>query len=575
MIQIAHNAVNAALVGADKEAKLEVHRLLSYRVEGADHMQAFKSHQWDGRSSFFSFDKGTFPAGFVHLVSRGLAAKGYKVQIKGAEVPPPLGPERPEVDEFGYDPLYDYQPAAVDALVRHKKIIAQVATGGGKSRIARMALARINRPSLFLTTRGILMYQMHAEIEKMTGSACAILGDGEWGIPYKREDGTEGRKISRFVVGMVQTLAARLEKKTVKDELAALEERRKAERARLLAAEDKKLRADKSVSVVDRGTRLLELGLAYDEKQGPIEDQRPAVTEKVARHEKLRQATLDILARFELVIVEEAHEVSGDSFYAVMSACRNAHYRMALTATPFMKDDEEANMRLLASCGPVAVKITEKLLIDRGILAKPYFKFVAMPADKKPKALFRSTPWQRAYEVGIVKNEFRNKAICAEVLRARIYGMNAMVLVQHKEHGKLLMEMMEARGLRVKFIYGENNQKARKAALAELGSGALDVLIGSTILDVGVDVPSVGMIVKAGGGKAEVADRQRTGRGLRKKKRGPNAAFVVDFADDHNTYLKEHMLQRRAIIESTPGFAENIVADFNFAGIGFTKVPAA
>jgi superfamily II DNA or RNA helicase len=280
---------------------------------------------------------------------------------------------------------------------------------------------------------------------------------------------------------------------------------------------------------------------------------------------------MKILERFELVIVEEAHEVSGEGFYTVMAACRNAHYRMALTATPFMKDDEQANMRLLACCGPVAIQITEKLLIDRGILAKPYFKFVAMPETTKPKRLARSTPWQRAYEEGVVKNEYRNKVICAEVLRGARYGLNAMVLVQHKAHGEILQAMMHAAGLRVQFIYGEDNQTDRDAALRALGSGALNVLIGSTILDVGVDVPSVGIIVLAGGGKAEVATRQRVGRGLREKKRGPNVALIVDIADDHNMHLKGHYLQRRAIIAGTPGFAENIVGDFDYVGLAFAR----
>ncbi|MBH8434009.1 hypothetical protein I8Q59_09430, partial [Acinetobacter baumannii] len=42
------------------------------------------------------------------------------------------------------------------------------------------------------------------------------------------------------------------------------------------------------------------------------------------------------------------------------------------------------------------------------------------------------------------------------------------------------------------------------------------------LLDGGVDVPAVGLIILAGGGKAEVALRQRIGRGLRAKKFGPN-----------------------------------------------------
>ena len=570
MITIAFNPTTAKIVGADRATLNEVHRLLSYSVEGSDHMAAFKSGDWNGKSSFFSHAKQTFPSGFVRMVVQGLRKIGLTVNTHSLPAPEPLGPEYPEVDEFGYSERYDYQPAAVETLVRHKNITVQVATGGGKSRIARMAMKRINRPTLFLTTRGILMYQMHEAVEKMEGTKCAILGDGEWGIPYKKADGSEGRKLSKFTVGMVQTLAQRLEIKTVDSEYRALRERRAADVSRKLEAERKKL--PKTLPIIERGEKLLKIAAELEAKQPPEKEDKAATIAKVEKHERLRLATMEILAKFELVIVEEAHEVSSDGFYTVMAACRNAHYRMALTGTPFMKDDEEANMRLLASCGPVAVKITEKMLIDRGILAKPYFKYVELPEAHKPRALYRSTPWQKAYEVGITGNEYRNKMIVAEAMRAARYGMNSMVLVQHKAHGELLRKMMVERGgLRAEFIYGEDNQKERKHALQALGSGGIDVLIGSTILDVGVDVPSVGMIILAGGGKAEVATRQRIGRGLREKKTGPNAAFIVDFADDHNNHLKGHYLQRRGIVKGTPGFVENVVADFDFAALGFTR----
>lgn len=571
MITIAHNPVTAKIVGADRAALNEVHRLLSYSVEGSDHMAAFKSGDWNGKSSFFSYAKQTFPTGFVRMVVQGLRKMGLAVNTHSLPAPEPLGSPNPEVDEFGYSARYDYQPAAVEALVRHKNITVQVATGGGKSRIARMAMKRINRPTLFLTTRGILMYQMHEAIEKMEGSKCAILGDGEWGIPYTKPDGSEGRKLSKFTVGMVQTLSQRLEIKTVDGEFKALRERRAVAVSKQVEAARKKL--PKDMDIVARGEALLRIAAAAEEAQPSEHEDRQTVTAKVAKHEMLRVATMDILAKFELVIVEEAHEVSSDGFYTVMAACRNAHYRMALTGTPFMKDDEEANMRLLASCGPVAVKITEQLLIERGILARPYFKYVELPAAHKPKALHKSTPWQKAYDVGIVHNEYRNKMVIAEVMRARLYGLNAMVLVQHKAHGELLRDMMVGRaGLRAEFIFGEDNQAQRKKQLQALGRGELDVLIGSTILDVGVDVPSVGMIVLAGGGKAEVATRQRIGRGLREKKAGPNAAFIVDFADSLNNHLKGHYLQRRGIVKSTPGFAENIVHDFNYPALGFARV---
>lgn len=930
MITIAHNPTTAKIVNAPREALLEVHRLLSYSVEGSEHMPSFKSGDWNGKSSFFSWDKRTFPTGFVRMIVQGLRKLGYTVQVMAKPAPEPLGPELPVVDEFGYIERYDYQPQAVEQLVRHKNITVQVATGGGKclgkdtpvlmydgsvkmvqdvqtgdllmgpdstprtvlstckgyselyrvtpvkgdpyvvndahilslkktsrgyrgknrggakypkgevvninvqeylaetntfrhihkgwrtgvdfaprekmvvdpyllgiilgdgtingtvsvttgdqeivdmlneqatawgiktnviskegnrasavyltsgrtggienplmgalrslgfvsegrkavkkfiphcyktasrqermellaglldsdgyydgkclyltlkeeqlfdgalflvrslglaaykstlqkkccnngvvgtyfcmtivgdidqipvrlerrkpkprqqkkdhlvtglsiksigmgdyygfeidgdhlfvlgdftvthnTRIARMAMKRIDRPALFLTTRGILMHQMHQAIEKMEGKPCAILGDGEWGIPYTKPDGTPGRKLSKFTVGMVQTLAQRLEIKTVDAEMKALQARRANEVSKKIEAERTKLKKAK-VPIVQIGERLLAHASELEKSYPSAAEDKAKITTKVEKHERLRLATIDILAKFELVIVEEAHEVSSDSFYIVMAACRNAHYRMALTGTPFMKDDEEANMRLLASCGPVAIKITEKMLIDRGILARPYFKYINLPEAHKPKALYRSTPWQKAYEVGIVGNEYRNKAFCAEILRARSYGLNSMVLVQHKAHGELLKGMLQRAGLKVEFIYGEDNQSARSAALTALGNGGLDVLIGSTILDVGVDVPSVGMIVLAGGGKAEVATRQRIGRGLREKKGGgPNVAFIVDAADDHNNHIKGHYLQRRGIVKSTPGFAENVVDDFDFKALGFERTRSA
>jgi superfamily II DNA or RNA helicase len=301
----------------------------------------------------------------------------------------------------------------------------------------------------------------------------------------------------------------------------------------------------------------------------------------------------EILARFELVIAEEAHEASGNGYFELMSACVNAHYRLSLTATPFMKEDEEANMRLMASSGPVAIKVSEETLIERGILARPYFMFVKM-ADPMPEGILerrdmegrktgddmvtrltRSMPWTKCYEVGVVGGIKRNGIVVYHAKRAAAWGLSVLVLVQHKRHGQLLQRLLTEAGVRCNFIFGDHNQKERDAAISALKTGRIDVLIGSTILDVGVDVPAIGMIIIASGGKAEVAMRQRIGRGLREKKGGaPNVAFIIDFDDWQNNHLKDHSRQRRAIIEGTPGFREGILAegmDFDFAAAGLMK----
>lgn len=516
-IRIAANATTAKLYDADEDAKLEVNRLLSYRVDGADHMAAVQGGHWDGRSSFFHFNEGVFPAGFVHHVTAGLRKAGYEIQLVRAPLPAPLGPELADIklDGFGYDPRYDYQPNTVTTLLRHGQIVARVATGGGKSRIARLAMARINRRTLFLTTRSILMYQMHTALEEQTGAPVAVLGDGEWGIPYTKPDGSPGRKLSKFNVGMVQTLAARL--------------------------------------------------------KGPDSSVKG---EALKAHQARVAATLTVLEQFEFVILEEAHETSSESFWTIMANCKNARYRLALTATPHMKDDEEANMRLLGASGPIAVDISEKMLIDRGILARPYFKFIKLDEAKKPKRLYKSTPYQGAYTYGITENEHRNRLLVAEVTRGVHHGLSAMVLVQRKDHGKILQALFERVGVKSAYIFGEDDAKKRRKTILQLERGEIQVLIGSTILDVGVDVPAVGMIALAGGGKAEVGTRQRIGRGLRAKKVGPNVALVIDFADDFNNHLKGHAKERRTIIEQTPGFVEGIVKDFDYRALGLARVAA-
>ena len=545
VVKIASNAVVAKLIDADKDVKSIVRELLSYYVEGREFMSGLAGKGWDGRSSFFSLRTCTFPAGFVHMVHAELVRNGYSVQLIRRRAPDPSGPEDPIVDSFGNaDPRYDYQMRTVQQLLKHGRGIAQVATGGGKSKIAKLCVARVNRMTLFVTTRGVLMYQMKKAFEKDMGRKVGVVGDGVW----------EPR--SGINVAMVQTLVARLSQTSLEIEVNKLIERRAKFEEKVLSD----LKAAMVKRKLDRTTMLNRL--AKQKKE--LERSRMTNAEigkqaklKVEEQDKIRTRTLRFLEMVEFVIGEEAHEAGGNSYYEILRHCKNAHYRLALTATPFMRADAEDNMRLMAAFGPILIQVTEKELIDKGILATPYFKYIDLPA---PKQLFKTTAWDRAYRIGITENQARNEMIVMETRRGARLGLPVMILVQRKSHGKDLLDRLHAAGVTAEFILGESTQENREAALARLGSGAIQALIGTTILDVGVDVPAVGMVILAGGGKAEVALRQRIGRGLRSKKSGPNIAFVIDFTDNGNQHLRDHANQRRAIIENTPGFAENVLA---------------
>lgn len=499
IIKIGFNPVVAKLYDADDNAKVIVSTLLSYHVDGYEFTDAFKSHRWDGRSNFFNWGPATFPRGFVDDVEQALASRGYTVQRICHPLPEPLGPQVPKVDAFGESPRYDYQMETVRRLLKRGCMIAQIATGGGKSRIARLATARINRPTLFITTRKALLRQMERGYRD-SGFSVGVMGDGEW------------EPDPMVNVAMVQTLMARLVMPEEGDNSAA-----------------------------------------------------------AMRQHRIRTKTIAYLQTAEFIIGEEAHEAGGNSYYEILQHCKKAAYRLALTATPFMRDSEESNMRLKAAFGAIGIKVSEKLLIDRGILARPIFKFLGSAC---PPRLRKGTGYQRAVELGIVENHFRNTDIVKEVHRAAQFGLTSMILVMRKQHGEFLLDLLKKAGLRAEYIHGDKNQEARDAALGRLERGDIDCLIGTNILDVGVDVPAVGLVVLAGGGKAEVAMRQRIGRGLREKKKGPNVCFVIDCQDQHNTHLRKHAYSRRQIVEQTPGFAENILADnddFDFEALGFRR----
>lgn len=575
IITIASNATIAKLHKASREAKLQVQSILSYAVEGAEHNIAFKRGSWDGRSSFFDFRASTFPAGFVHFVAAKLRKQGYKVNHARRPLPTPMGDEHPVVDSFPEAPRYDYQMEVVRRLVKHGQIIARVATGGGKSRIARLAFKRLNLPTLFLTTRGLLMYQMRDTFERDLKVPVSVLGDGQFGHTIV-ENGVERQAVKKMSVGMVQTLISRLEEKTVDSELEKMTDAILKKEIKESNAYAKKLEADGIMNHAQIKSAVVKFEKRQEANRMPEKEMREIASKRVTQHMIERQKTINLLGMFGLVILEEAHEASGNSYYEILRHCKNAHYRLALTATPFMKDSEESNMRLMACSGPIGITVSEEMLIDRNILAQPYFKII--PLRNKPPKLMRHTGWQAAYRLGIVENELRNAEIVKECQRAAKYGMSAMVLIQQTKHGELLCAKLFAAGLRVDFIQGEDDQIERKAALNKLAKGEIDVLIGSTILDVGVDVPAVGMVILAGGGKAEVALRQRIGRGLREKKSGPNVAFIVDFADDFNEHLKEHAKQRLAIIKGTPGFDRHIFEngkDFDFESLGFRQLALA
>lgn len=250
-----------------------------------------------------------------------------------------------------------------------------------------------------------------------------------------------------------------------------------------------------------------------------------------------QERSKQLINNTQLLFIDECHHVGSETWYTVSTLCP-AFYRYGLSGTPLDRTDG-ANLRLIAATGDLIVDITNKFLVDRGISARANIIFDKVTSPSLPKR----SAYNTVYKQGVVENdEVKDKVvewtkICTEV------GLSTLILVEEIRHGKILDDALwtETDGVFIPhvFINGTESADTRTGALADFGARSLPVLIASTILDEGVDVPTIDVLICAGSRKSRIRTMQRLGRGLRGK-----SLIVIEFSNFCHDYLLKHSLKR-------------------------------
>ena len=242
------------------------------------------------------------------------------------------------------------------------------------------------------------------------------------------------------------------------------------------------------------------------------------------------------------VFIDEAHLVAAKAenmnmFSTALSLMPNAYMRWGLTATPFLRDKLH-NWMLEGATGPALAHITNRELIDMGYLSEAFIDMFIMPKDDNlPKS------WPSCYEYGIITHKKRNAQI---VDCYATYPGPTLILVSKIGHGTLLENLLSKAGFTVPFIDGTSSKAERNKVKEDLKSGKLKGAIVSTIWDEGIDIANIGTVILAGGGKSEIKNLQRLGRGLRRSDGKPDLR-LVDFLDSSPTILKRHSAIREKL----------------------------
>ena len=216
-------------------------------------------------------------------------------------------------------------------------------------------------------------------------------------------------------------------------------------------------------------------------------------------------------------------------------------------------------------------------MIEEGWLSRPIIY-----RDRIDGKIPSQTVWSDVEDILIVNNEKRNRAGCQFVYDMAGDGEQVLVMVKRVPHGRILKEMLisefgvESRDIR--YMTGSEGTETRKRALLDYKYGTFPILIGTSIYDEGIDLPTIGAATNMGGGKSDIKTTQKLGRVIRKAVPDgemdvdPSVEQSVKYYDPHDTghrFVKKHSNIRQEIYEGEKAFV--LKGEYNAKKVSKTR----
>lgn len=267
------------------------------------------------------------------------------------------------------------------------------------------------------------------------------------------------------------------------------------------------------------------------------------------------------LKTVDLWVADEVHLATTDEYKAVSLVAVNAVTRYGLSASLTRSKHDEKEFEGLF--GPTVFSVSTSRLIQEGFLARPEIRLVTLQHEPENILRARKQTFKQNYEEFVVQDPSVQGLIVRSVREALADNMGpVLVLVSEVEHGQVLQELL-SRHWRTAFLHGDHSVTERQTVIKQMVSGEFSVLIGSTIFDVGVDIPELRTVILAGCGTDQARTKQRVGRGLRLCARiGKKDCRIYDFIRPDVEYIKDHDAARAYFYEQIyPGCVFNVSTD--------------
>lgn len=264
-------------------------------------------------------------------------------------------------------------------------------------------------------------------------------------------------------------------------------------------------------------------------------------------------------------IVDEVQDASSEMFQYVFKRMMKLNYPdllISVSGTPFSDEySPHSNIRdlnVIQLFGSVFAKVNDEYLIQKKYKARGNVFWMNYGSDGSSVM----GAYHKIYKKLIVDNVYRNlKAYsCIELLMER--NLPVLVLVNRIEHGKNFLKLFSNSKKNVVFtsskenykLFGKNCRKVEDISpVDDFNEGNIDVLIGTNILNVGVDFPNCQFLVVLSGEGMDndILNRQRTSRILCPNSIFNNNGYIIDFFDQHNKITRNHSFSRQELYNSS------------------------
>ncbi|MGA5327621.1 DUF3427 domain-containing protein [Streptomyces griseoincarnatus] len=256
-------------------------------------------------------------------------------------------------------------------------------------------------------------------------------------------------------------------------------------------------------------------------------------THVFASVQSLNPKTLDRLdpTHFDVIVIDEFHHGTSPTYRKIIDHFKPKEL-LGLTATPERMDGKNVQDEFFE--GRIAAEMRLWEALDNKLLSPFHYFGISDTTD------LSMVEWKRgSYDLSSLSNVLTgNKTRAALVVKAvedKVSDpsrMRALGFCVSVAHAHFMAESFRTAGFQAVAVSGETPPEQRRQALADLRSGALQVIFSVDLFNEGVDIPDVDTLLLLRPTSSSTVFLQQLGRGLRRSD-SKAVLTVLDFIGQH------------------------------------------